>query len=139
MEQYLSICGPHITLYFQVFLLWYLQLYVVPVRLVDGPSPYTGRVEVYARIGEDNNAQWGTICDHYWNIEDARVVCRQLGYPNAVAAPLSAHYGEGTGPILLHNVYCLGTELDIFTCRHYGIGNHECYHYLDASANCLGK
>ena len=48
------------------------------VRLVDGSSPYEGRVEVC------NNGQWGTICDRgYWNYQDAMVVCRQLGFRTA--------------------------------------------------------
>jgi len=110
------------------------------VRLVDGSSPHTGRVEIYTNnTGGLDNAQWGTICDDFWNIQDARVVCRQLGYPDAVAAPLYAHYGQGTGPIWFDNVECVGIEPDIFTCTHIGIGIHNCGHYEDASAECLGK
>ena len=108
---------------------------VVKVRLVDGPNPYTGRVEVY--ISSGGVGRWGTICDDNWDIQDARVICHQLGYPYAVAAPLSAHYGEGSGPILLDDVHCLGNESDIFTCVYNEVGNHDCTHNEDASAECL--
>ena len=44
------------------------------VRLVDGASMYQGRVEICF------NETWGTICDGSWSVNDANVVCRQLGF-----------------------------------------------------------
>ena len=66
------------------------------------------------------------------------MVCHELGYLYAVAAPGNAQYGEGTGPIWLDNVQCLGNESGIFACAHNGIGNHNCYSN-DASAECSRK
>ena len=59
------------------------------VRLV-GPDPHVGRVEV------NYNDVWGTICDDGWGIEDANVVCRQLGFTNGAArAATNAEFGQG--------------------------------------------
>ena len=44
------------------------------VRLVNGATTNQGRVEVC--VGRT----WGTVCDDYFGTNDARVVCRQLGY-----------------------------------------------------------
>ena len=43
------------------------------VRLV-GPSPLEGRLEVCF------HGVWGTVCDSYFDVFDANVVCRQLAY-----------------------------------------------------------
>ena len=48
------------------------------VRLRGSPSPNMGRVEVYYA------GKWGSVYASGWDIRDATVVCRQLGYTTAL-------------------------------------------------------
>ena len=99
------------------------------IRLANGGVNY-GRVEVY------HKGQWGTVCDDSWDINDAHVVCRQLGFPSASSAPHSARYGQGSGPIWMDNVMCSGAEASLVHCTRTGWGSHNCFHDEDASVVC---
>ncbi|XP_060758198.1 deleted in malignant brain tumors 1 protein-like [Neoarius graeffei] len=101
-------------------------------RLTGGSHSCSGRVEVYY------NSQWGTVCDDDWDMNDARVVCRQFGCGNAVTAHQGAHFGQGSGPIWLDNVQCSGSESSITQCPHNGFGSHNCNHGEDAGVTCSG-
>ncbi|XP_051569972.1 deleted in malignant brain tumors 1 protein-like isoform X2 [Myxocyprinus asiaticus] len=102
------------------------------IRLVSGSNGCSGRVEVFY------NSQWGTVCDDDWNMDDAAVVCRQLGCGEAVTAPHSAHFGQGSGLIWLDNVGCSGSESSLTQCSHRGLGTHDCSHSEDAGVVCSG-
>ena len=82
------------------------------------------------------NGTWGTVCHDDWDINDARVVCRQLGFRYALNAYRNARYGQGAGPILLDNVFCDGYESSLFSCSHSRMENHNCDHSQDASVQC---
>ncbi|XP_046860898.1 deleted in malignant brain tumors 1 protein-like [Xenia sp. Carnegie-2017] len=101
------------------------------VRL-RGPkkSSGRGRVEVFY------NGEWGTICDDGWDLNDAKVVCRQLGYKFAVSAFQGDYVPDGSGEIWLDEVYCFGNENNISSCSHRGWGSHDCKHDEDAGVNC---
>ena len=82
------------------------------------------------------NDEWGTVCDDGWDLNDAQVVCRQLGFGLAIVARVGAYYGQGSGQIWLDDLNCVGTESTIANCLHNGWGNQDCRHDEDAGVQC---
>ncbi|KAM5312557.1 macrophage scavenger receptor types I and II isoform 1-T1 [Glossophaga mutica] len=99
-------------------------------RLADGSGPHEGRVEIF------HDGQWGTVCDDHWELRGGQVVCRSLGYHGVLTVHKGAHFGQGTGPIWLNEVYCFGREASIEECkiRHWGV--RSCTHMEDAGVTC---
>ena len=120
------------------------------VRLLEGSTSLEGRVEVCR-----SNA-WGTVCHSGWTVEDARVVCRQLGYSvvgtscYAIYVSIGDHkfphcagaiartgsfYGPGTGPIARGSVACRGYEARLPDCS--ASAPVRCTHAHDAGVRCM--
>ena len=59
---------------------------------------------------------WGRIDSYQWNIKDAHVVCRQLGYPGAISSGESSQFGVGEQAAWFRNVRCLGNESSLQEC-----------------------
>ncbi|XP_066544792.1 scavenger receptor cysteine-rich type 1 protein M130-like [Amia ocellicauda] len=102
------------------------------LRLVGPEGRCSGRVEVCLM------GVWGTVCDDSWDLQDARVVCRELGCGSAISAPQEAHWGEGNGTLWLDEVSCRGTERALLECRSSPPGSHDCTHKEDAAVLCAG-
>ncbi|XP_034042886.1 macrophage receptor MARCO isoform X2 [Thalassophryne amazonica] len=96
------------------------------VRLV--PDGSRGRVEV------KYNGIWGTVCDDAFDRVDGKVICKMLGFQNVITTFTA---GGGTGTIWLDELWCRGTESDVFDCLHTGIGVNNCDHSEDAGVHCI--
>ncbi|XP_018608184.2 lysyl oxidase homolog 2A [Scleropages formosus] len=103
----------------------------IQLRLAGSKRKHNeGRVEVYY------NGEWGTVCDDDFSIYAATVVCRELGYVEAVSWSPSAKFGQGEGRIWLDNVHCTGREVTLAECSSNGFGVSDCKHSEDVGVVC---
>ena len=101
------------------------------VRLADGEDDLEGRVELFAFDS------WHTVCDDEWDINDAHVVCRALGYPGAAQVYTDSHFGGGDHPILLDDLECNGDEHTLMLCpSRTPPGTHNCQSNERAGVRC---
>uniref|UniRef100_A0A8W8IB64 SRCR domain-containing protein n=1 Tax=Magallana gigas TaxID=29159 RepID=A0A8W8IB64_MAGGI len=106
----------------------------VQVRL-NGPKDYFGTVEVV------KDGQVGTVCDYDWTKNDARVLCRELNFPDGRPYKRS-FYGAGKGSVVLSGFFCDGKEDRLLDCSSRGWYNVQSYcnsHQNDASVYCYRR
>ena len=73
------------------------------------------------------NNTWYTVCDIGWDLTDAEVVCRELGYGPVISTRYEMFYGQGSDHISFDNVSCVGTERTISECLYGGWRIGNCY------------
>ena len=105
----------------------------VDVRLVGGMDDSQGLVEIGL------NGVWGTVCGSNFDIHDAQVVCRQLGYGEALAVTSSSVFTRRTGRVWHDGMNCHGDEQHISDCQNYAWGSVTCDHSTDNGVICGRK
>ncbi|CAE1178035.1 DMBT1 [Acanthosepion pharaonis] len=101
----------------------------VIIQLVGSNDGSAGRVEIFYQ------EQWGTVCDDQWDNNDARVICRMLGFSDGTST-VGGSYGPGNGSIWLDEVKCSGNEQSITECTSSPWGSTDCKHSEDAGVKC---
>lgn len=96
-------------------LLCFLSFFVLAsadnVRLTKGDKTGDGRLEV------NLDGRWGLVCGDNFDISDAHVVCKQLGYSEQATINTNRLDGDGL-PFVMGNVRCSGVEDSIFDCEY---------------------
>ena len=103
---------------------------LVPVRLNGADIDYGGRVEVFYR------GRWGKICPNEWDLNDAKVICKQLGFKVALAEFVGSDVKDEEIPFMMSKVSCTGDESDLASCKRADGEYDECIDYKGAQAMC---
>ncbi|XP_066252034.1 uncharacterized protein [Euwallacea similis] len=95
------------------------------VKLAGGHQPHEGRIEV--TVFEKT----GYICDDQFEITDANVLCKELGFPlGALEVKGNSHYAkhlkENHTLYMMDDIECFGNETSIMQCNFAGWGIHNC-------------
>ncbi|CAE1296095.1 unnamed protein product [Acanthosepion pharaonis] len=102
---------------------------VVRIQLIGGSSEINGRIEI-TRKGVK-----GTVCDDQFDNNDAKVICRMMGYSSGEVIPNI--FGQGQGVIWLDDLNCTGSEVELEICSNLSWGKHNCGHNEDVAIKCF--
>lgn len=69
-------------------------------------------------------------------MDNANVLCRQLGYSRASAHYTVSNFNEGSGPIM-GLLDCVGYEIDWTSCHYDDWGTIGCTHSEDVGIRCV--
>jgi len=105
----------------------------VQVRLVGGTKS-EGNVQVF------HKGEWRYVCDDHFDMRDAKVVCRQLGFARPLNVTTKNTYPiESNGSYWLDDVRCYGHETNLGYCWHRGFGSHNCEANEEAGVICSNQ
>ena len=83
---------------------------------------------------------WGSVADDGWDMDDAEVVCQQLGCGSAAGAYSAVtRFGVGDGYVSLALVDCRGDEAALWDCEIRGWGPYTGVHDFDTAVVCQGR
>ena len=115
------------------------QFVSVPVRLGGiGSSALEGYVEAF----DVSNSVWSSVCDTSFDILDAHVICKMMGFNTSIIAFANSAADDlyGIAPsgsnFVLDNLDCSGKENSVFECRLTGELSDNCEATEIAGVKC---
>ena len=107
----------------------------MPLRLTGtGSSDAHGYIEVF----DTANNRWGHVCKNSFDILDAHIICKMLGFYTATAASANGVVTNNLNGshFVLTDLDCKGTETSIFDCPLTGESNGICKATEIAGVSC---
>ena len=104
----------------------------------NGNSTTEGYVEAF----DIYKGVWSGVCDTSFDILDAHVICKMMGFNTSIVALTNsaAHEIYGTSPsgsnFVLDNLDCSGKENSVFECRLTGELSDNCEATQIAGVKC---
>ena len=97
-----------------------VNIYTEQIQLTYGFKNSAGRIEFFDKYHND----YKQVCDRNWDLNDANVICHQLGYPGAIRATTRSYFTYQSDSstsqqitAIFNNVDCTGVEESIFDCQ----------------------
>ncbi|KAL6268222.1 hypothetical protein P5V15_001333 [Pogonomyrmex californicus] len=108
------------------------------IRLVDGPSPLAGRLQLLHR------GTWRSVCTNSrnWTRADLETACRQLGYQGGQWWSWIDRQWPSKPRLLYEEPGCRGTEPSLMTCDRWSereLGAGVCDYHPDLGISCLPR
>mmetsp|Transcript_82184 Transcript_82184/g.255192 ORF Transcript_82184/g.255192 Transcript_82184/m.255192 type:complete len:238 (+) Transcript_82184:73-786(+) len=117
----------------------YEECCAASVRLTPDGSCLSCATESEGVLEVYHDERWGTVCKDGFDVADASVACRELGYGGGevvrgAGAPPTAYRAQK--PIWLDAVECTGRESTLEECPSAGWGVSNCSHDMDVFVRC---
>ncbi|CAG5108295.1 Similar to bark: Protein bark beetle (Drosophila melanogaster) [Cotesia congregata] len=106
------------------------------IRLVDGPTPLEGRVQLF------HKGSWRSVCTNSrnWTRADYEIACRQLGFQGGKWSGWFDRQWPASSRLLYEEPQCRGTESSLQDCKHWSsrqLGAGVCDYHPDLAITCL--
>ncbi|XP_015436907.1 PREDICTED: protein bark beetle [Dufourea novaeangliae] len=108
------------------------------IRLVDGPTPFEGRLELFHR------GEWRAVCTNSrnWTRADLETACRQLGFQGGRWWSWMDRQWPAKPRLLYEQPGCRGTEFTLTSCERWSdrqLGGGVCDYHPDLGVGCLPR
>ena len=121
-------CGSSVTKHLDP-----VTKFTKPYRLAGDTNRNRGRAEMF------KDGKWHSICGEDWDLRDAEVLCRSLGFSGAISATSGgSHFSPGIGAPWPIRIMCEGNEGSLDECEQNSTLSYQkhCSHNNIAGAVC---